>query len=109
MFMCWVAAAVIAAALVFAMVVQSNLKLLTKTSEEVSAVAALLESVTGLRSLLISFSHQCNLSQESWIGALNTSLGLLFMVSMLGVALLLALVAQLRKNRRLMLRIAKMQ
>lgn len=105
MVMCWVAALMIAAALVCAMVAQSGLKLLTTTSEEVTAVASVLESVSGLRSLLISFSYQCNLSQENWIAALNTSLGLLFLVSMLGFALLLALVAQIRKNRRLMLRL----
>ncbi|MFT5722406.1 MAG: hypothetical protein ACI9W6_002735 [Motiliproteus sp.] len=105
MVVCGIAAVVILAALVFGMAVQDGLTALTQSSKEISAVANLLESVSGLRSLLISFSYRCSLSQDNWIEALNTALGLLFMVSMLGLALLLALVLQFRKNRRLTLRL----
>lgn len=108
MLLCWIIAAVIATALISGMVVQSDLNVLTQTSEEINAVAGLLDSVSGLRSLLVSFSNQCSLVQDNWIGALNTALGLLFLVSMLGFALVLLLAAQIRKNKRLSLRLNKL-
>ncbi|MFT6916128.1 MAG: hypothetical protein ACJAWL_002445 [Motiliproteus sp.] len=101
MVVCGIVAVVILAAMVSGMAVQDDLKLLTQSSDEITAVAGLLDSASGLRNLLLSFSYQCSLSQDSWIGALSTALGLMFMVSILGLALLLALVLQLRKNRRL--------
>ena len=99
--LCWIIAVVIVVALTTGMVVQSGLNELTQASGEINSVASVLDSVTGLRSLLISFSNQCSMSQESWTGALNTALGLLFLVSILGLGLLLALASEIKKNRRL--------
>ncbi|MEH6471270.1 MAG: hypothetical protein V7752_08470 [Halopseudomonas sp.] len=109
MMLCWIAGVVIVVALFSAMYVHSSLTVLSKTSSEINSVAAILDSVSGLRSLLISFSNQCNVAQENWLGALNTSLGLMFLVCLAGMALLVTLVAQFKLNRRLTARIAKLQ
>ena len=48
---------IIVAALTTGVVVQSSLNELTQASGEINSVASVLDSVTGLRSLLISFSR----------------------------------------------------
>ncbi|MEH6824463.1 MAG: hypothetical protein V7629_11190 [Motiliproteus sp.] len=108
MLWCWGAGVAIVGALIAALSVRGGLNILTQTSAEINSIATLLDSARGLRSLLIAFSNQCSQAQESWLGALNTSLGLMFLVCLLAFVLLIALVVQINKNRRLTLRLSKM-
>ena len=96
MLFCWLAGILMAVALITAMSVYNDLDLLKKASDEINSVAALLDSVTGLRSLMFSF-------------ALDISLGLMFLVSVLGFILLAMLVVQIKKNRQLHQRLLKIQ
>tara|TARA_R110002167_G_scaffold30636_3_gene101228 strand:- start:13308 stop:13667 length:360 start_codon:yes stop_codon:yes gene_type:complete len=109
MLFCWLAGILMAVALITAMSVYNDLDLLKRASDEINSVAALLDSVTGLRSLMFSFSTQCLLAQENWAGALDISLGLMFLVSVLGFILLAMLVVQIKKNRQLHQRLLKIQ
>lgn len=108
MLWCWGAGFAIVSALVVALSAQSGLDVLTNTSAELNSIAYLLDSPGELRSLLLSFSNQCSQAQEDWLGALNTCLGLMFLLSLLAFALLIALVVQIKKNKRLTLRLGKM-
>jgi hypothetical protein len=107
--LCWVSGLVLIAVLLAAMFARSDLKVLTETAAEINSVAAVLDSPSGLRSLLISFSNQCSLAQERWLGALDMSLWLITLACMTGFILLVTLALQLRINRQLNKRVRQLQ
>jgi TRAP-type C4-dicarboxylate transport system permease small subunit len=97
---CWFSAAVLVICLVSALVVGSGLDTLSQTSSEVSSVASRLDSVSGLRGLLISFSNQCEIAQQSWSKGVTVSMGLVFLSCLIGFALIATLAVQLSLNRK---------
>ena len=107
--LCWVAGVLLTVALMLAMYVRSGLDQLRQTSSEIESVARVLDSASSLRSLLMSFSNQCNVAQESWLGALDAGLGLMFLACLAGFTLLATLAVQLKTNRRLQRRILQLQ
>ncbi len=107
--MCWVAGVLLSLAMLMAIYVRNGLSLLGQTSAEIESVAQVLDSASGLRSLLMSFSNQCSVAQDSWLGALDTSLGLIFMICLVGFTLVATLAVQLKTNRQLQRRIQKLQ
>ena len=106
---CWFSGAVFGLCLVAAMIVNGGLDTLSQTSSEVSSVASRLDSVSGLRSLLISFSNQCTQAQESWSAALTSTMGIVFLCCLVGFALVATLAVQVSINRKQALRLHKLQ
>ncbi len=107
--LCWISGSLLIVVLLVAMFVRSDLSILTESAAEISSVATLLDSPSGLRSLLISFSNQCSLAQESWLVVLDMNLWLITLACMTGFALLVALAMQIRINRQLNLQMRKLQ
>lgn len=107
--LCWISGVLLTVVLLLAMYARSGLARLGQTASEIESVAQVLNSVSGLRSLLLSFSTQCRVAQESWLGALDMGLGLMFLACMIGFALLAMLAAQLKTNRRLQRRVQQLQ
>lgn len=106
---CWFSGAVFGLCLMTAMIVNSSLDTLSQTSGEVSSVASRLDSVSGLRSLLLSFSSQCTQAQESWSGALTSTMGIVFLCCLVGFALVATLAVQVSMNRKQARQIVKLQ
>ena len=107
--LCWIAAALITIALGVAAYVRSSLSELGQTANEINSVATILDSLSGLRSLVISFANQCSVAQESWLGAANTLMGILFLISLVGIALLATLAVQVKLNRKLTRQLHRLQ
>ncbi|WP_114695406.1 hypothetical protein [Motiliproteus coralliicola] len=107
--LCWIAGVVTVLALVAAMVLRSGLEEVGRTSSEINSVVAQLESLSSIRGLVISLSEQCSYAQQSWISVLDTSLGMLFLVSLVAIALTATLAVQVKLNRKLSARLDKLQ
>jgi hypothetical protein len=107
--LCWLSGVVLAVALVVTMYVSRGLDQLGQTSAEIESVARVLDSASGLRLLLMSFSNQCSVAQQNWQGALDIGFGLMFLVCLVGFALIATLAVQLKTNRRLQRRIEQLQ
>lgn len=107
--LCWVGGVMLSVTLLVAIVSRSNLETLAKTSTEIESVAGILDSITGLRSLLLSFANQCTMAQDSWQSALDINLGLIFVACCTGLMLVAALAMQLKTNRSLQRRIEQLQ
>lgn len=99
--LCWISGLVTGLALLLAMVLRNGLEEVGRTSSEINSVASQLDSINSIRGLVVSLSEQCRMAQESWVMVVDTSLGLLFLVSLVAIALILALVGQLKLNRQL--------
>ncbi|MEH6649377.1 MAG: hypothetical protein V7707_05035 [Motiliproteus sp.] len=107
--LCWISGVMLSVILLVAIVSRSGLETLAKTSAEIESVASLLDSITGLRSLLLSFSNQCTLAQQSWQSTLDTNQGLVFVACGTGLMLVAALAMQLKTTRSLQRRIQQLQ
>ena len=107
--LCWIAAVVTVIASVTAMIARSGLSDVTQTAREVGSVTSRLDSVSSIRSLVVSFSEQCRIAQQNWIGAADVGLGMLFLLVLVCIALIATLAVQVKANRRLQAQVRKLQ
>ena len=105
--LCCTAVVIMLAALLTTSFMASSIEPVGKSASELLRVADQLDSVTSIRTILFSYSQQFSVAEEHLNRALSTALGFLTLASMLVVALVVALMGQVRRVRQLKEQLAK--
>jgi len=99
--LCGTAVLLMLAALLTTSFMASSIEPVGKSARELLRVADQLDSVASIRTILFSYSQQFSVAEASLNRALSTALGFLTLGSLLVVALVVALMSQIRRVRRL--------
>ncbi|MEH6627894.1 MAG: hypothetical protein V7739_15725 [Motiliproteus sp.] len=83
----WGPAIIILIALLTGMVLNSNVDSVAEDSTEMVQTSVYLDSPTSLRTIIVTLNRQYVRAEEQWMQALSTSTFLLFLVSVMALAM----------------------